>query len=915
MEAGGDRGRGRGGRGGGRGGRGGRGGGDFGGRGGRGGGDFGGRGGRGGGDFGGRGGRGGGDFGGRGGRGGGRGGGNEIFRMNAPMVQRESNAWRATKNVAGTNVEVLSNLAPINFDKTRVHVYGMSVEIKANGSNIGDDADWYGGAHRHCVRHLVRIHPELVDVLRNSIHFETSMVTAEKLPEEAIATPIAYSMNERTGRKVIERSYAITLAYMGERTPRLPDDSSLLNAIMGAVTGRVYTNRIGNKYVDSTISREVEGLTIADAVAPKVMRVNMGNNVSRDVLQLDMAVSVATTATCAEVIADLRRKHQSQEAFERAVSVELVGRRAISRTGKDEVIVKVAKVLFDKNATAETGLRNNPNGSYAEYFRAKYNLELDTTAPLLLCRSSDRHNRRLLTYPSDVLSPLNVPPSKTRILPVLCTIYPHERLRKVKAAISRLKATPAAAALMKLYGVRLDDTLLSVKGTVLKTPTVYIPNGGNFIAVNPSDPAYAGQQGFANALQRLRLPDRPLKFKRLLMDSYIRESSELTALLKKYNVSLPPPETHRFGMPHREKLHGSGDNTFCLLKLRDTDASTYNAWKRSLVEQGVPSQLVVKHLDRTIPDMVVQQMAAKVGQLCFLIDAEEHYPTKGSGGLLLIGVDVATSFKNDKQGSSDVRRTSYTIAFTAFHARGKEWNSYSNHYHVAGQQIVLFNAPRDGTESSSTTVQQAARMNASEVIPEKMDVFLKEVVAHFDLAKHKSGTAVIYRGTTSEGEISAAGLLGTKVSNALRGWDYAAVAVQRRSHTRFAWNIAAQLPNAGLAAELVNAPSGFCTPYATDEFITDATKKPAPSFYIIGAGCTLGHASNGYYAVVSRSAGLDIGKLQKLTYALCFMYPNKPAAMPSPLPLKSAAAYAAKYTMLAEIKEMPKAMRPYMHYL
>lgn len=745
------------------------------------------------------------------------------------------------------------------------------------------------------------------------------MLTVGQLPEEVVSASIAYMIRDSAKKgRTIDRHYTLGLGYDGVKKPSLPADSALLNALVGEAVGRVYRNRVGNKYIDVDRRREHDGLTIAEAVIPKVMKATTsaaGNGAPQDVLQLDVAAVVANADTCAALLARIPKGPD----YARRAATELVGEKVMTRTGREDIMLKIFKVLTDEFPTKATGLRSNSDGTYVEYFKTKYNIDLDPKAPLLLCRLTDRRDRRVFIYPSDVVSPMSVPESKKRVLPLICSIYPHERMAMVRAAVKRILESKEATGFLTAYGIKLGGGgLLQVTGRVLRAPTIYIPNNAGFIAVDTTSRACTGPQGFASELAKLRLPARGgggRPYSRLLFDRDLRCAPVLKQLLTKYNVNAPAPEEANFG--NMRNLPATTPDTFCVVNLRGTEAVTYNAYKRALSGKGVPSQMVAKPVDRTIPDMIVQQIAAKIGQMCFLIDAGEHITVKQGESLLIIGADVGMAFASTMKGSSNVRQTTYTAAFVAFNVKGKEWTTYCNHYQVKGQEMMLFKDDDSASEtaSSAPTQQAGARTNPSEAIALKMDAFLKETVAHFNLSKSK-GTAIVYRGSTSEGEISGAGQIAATLRDSLRGWECAVVAMQARSHTRFAWDVSAALPSADVAAnQLVNVPGGFCTTGGADRAITKADGTPVPAFFITGTGCTLGHASNAYYAVLGLTPGIKLEELKQLTYAMCFMYPNKPSSLPAPLPMKCASEYGRKFGSLPELLDLQPKLRTTMHYL
>ncbi|KAG5485359.1 hypothetical protein LSCM4_05995 [Leishmania orientalis] len=60
-----------------------------------------------------------------------------------------------------------------------------------------------------------------------------------------------------------------------------------------------------------------------------------------------------------------------------------------------------------------------------------------------------------------------------------------------------------------------------------------------------------------------------------------------------------------------------------MVKLRTKDAGPCSDFKERFARNSVISQMVVVNLDRNVPHMITQQVAANIGQLCFVTDVNE----------------------------------------------------------------------------------------------------------------------------------------------------------------------------------------------------------------------------------------------------------------------------------------------------
>lgn len=272
--------------------------------------------------------------------------------------------------------------------------------------------------------------------------------------------------------------------------------------------------------------------------------------------------------------------------------------------------------------------------------------------------------------------------------------------------------------------------------------------------------------------------------------------------------------------------------------------------------------MIRKSLEKNIPQMVVQQMAAKIGQLNYIIDASEVAPSLRNKPLIVIGADVGLSFKGDEKSGKNLEKTIYTVTFVAFCVEGKNWRPYCTHYQVSGRERILYSDPQGDSVSASGASEVSTREVPSQVLNEKMKDFINDVRNYFK--PHDQGTVLVFRGCPSEGEIAITENYENVIKSVLPQWRYAVITAQGRSHTRFGWNVNKSLPSVGVS-ELCNPPRGFCTEecgdFALGIYEEGKRVKLYETFYITGASCTLGHASNTFYAVLARSKELPLREL------------------------------------------------------
>jgi hypothetical protein len=354
-----------------------------------------------------------------------------------------------------------------------------------------------------------------------------------------------------------------------------------------------------------------------------------------------------------------------------------------------------------------------------------------------------------------------------------------------------------------------------------------------------------------------------------------------------------------------------------MVRLQTKDAQRYNDFKQRLARDSVISQMAVTELTRNVPQMITQQITAKIGQLCFVADVGEAGMAFSNRPVLVVGAVFSSSMSTLAEKYKTVNARLYTVAFVAFLANGKSWKPYCMHYQVKGEEQVVFEES-DEARSVSTASPAGRQQNANEVLNVKFPDFLKKVVAQFKLnGKDGKGAMVLYRGAMSDAEAAYAANMEQAMEQVLPSWDTATVVVQPRCHFRMGWDPTTTFPEAqgSKKGKYCNVPRGFVTNDCRIVFADFGPNAPVESFYLCGANCSLSHASNTYYLVQKRSSTILMEQLQQLTYNMCFMHPNKPDALPLPLLINCAIEYARKFGSLKEAKELPARMRPTMHYL
>ncbi|KAG5484749.1 hypothetical protein LSCM1_06570 [Leishmania martiniquensis] len=862
----------------------------------------------------------------RGGRGGDRGGPRGGFDGGSKNVSRNleklavSVAKENAQRLMSESLSVETNCFPIDVSDGKFHNYVVSFEFLENGRDMKGE-QW-----------KIDFQHELLRAIRKKRVREQHTQTEAEVEDlcvctgQAILAPkkldvedgfsIECVRKEKEGQTtILERHYRVSIRYDGELSLRLPEHAVWVNKILAYGLADTYSEHIGSSYVDMKSAVECgSGLVTMDAISLSVSRIikQGGEQTEMNVLQVDVSTKASTTTKCSDEMRRIRERNPL--VFKRAANEALVGVNVTTIYG-EPTFLRVKAIAFDVLAGSPAKLKANPEETFVEYFRRKYDATIDPTLPVLYCRFADRSKvSRLMPYPADVLQLSTLNSIQLSRLPTLCSIYAGERSRRINAALQRVLRSPSMAAVLQYYGIRIQSYPLMASGKVLPAPNIYVPTGlHRFNRIDAAE--FTGQAGFALGLKGLCHPNQPCKYQRLLMDEHFN-TGNIARWLREYNVALPKPTVVRFGsaVPPLKGQPG----TFAMVKLRTKDAGPYNDFKQHFARDSVISQMAVVHLHRSVPQMITQQVAAKIGQLCFFIDVNETGPSFSSRPLLVVGAVVGSAMSTLQEKHVSANVTLHTVAFVAFLAIGKCWKPYCMHYQVQGEERVLYTEGDVATSSLPADAPAGRRQNANEVLNEKFPDFLKEVAVHFQLDGNSTkGTVVLYRGAMTDSEVGFAANMSLAIEQVLPSWDAAILVVQPRSHFRMAWDFTTVFPEEKRNghAGLCNVPRGFCTTDCRFAFADVDPSTPVESFYMSSANCFLGHASNTYYLVQKCAATISLADLQQLTYNMCFMYPNKPDALPLPLPINCANEYARKYGSLKAVKELPQGMRTTMHYL
>jgi hypothetical protein len=286
---------------------------------------------------------------------------------------------------------------------------------------------------------------------------------------------------EKEGRKtVVERHYRVSIRYDGEVQLKLPEHAQWVNKIIARGLADTFPEHIGADYIDlkSRVDRG-HSLVTMDAISPNVSRVVRqvpgGKSEMQDVLQLDVSTKASTTTECHDLIHQISLR--SPQSAKREVSEALVGAKVTTMFG-EPTFLKVRSVDFTMKAGQPAKLKSDPDETFVQYFKRKCGATLHPDSPILFCRSADRTKKsRLLPYPADTLQLSSLSADQLTRLPMLCSIFPEERMKRVKAALTRILASKVMKAVLEQYGIRIQTQAIVAQGRVLPAPPSTCPPG------------------------------------------------------------------------------------------------------------------------------------------------------------------------------------------------------------------------------------------------------------------------------------------------------------------------------------------------------------------------------------------------------------------------------------------------------
>eukprot|EP00796_Vickermania_ingenoplastis_P004832 gene4832-biopygen9833 len=535
--------------------------------------------------------------------------------------------------------------------------------------------------------------------------------------------------------------------------------------------------------------------------------------------------------------------------------------------------VQGVTILGAINEAAGDRMREDDPTTYKEYFKKEYHMDLDPEGPVLKCRFAG--TRKLVMYPAEVLQPLFVFDIQS-INVQLCSMYPADRFRHIKDVLERAKKNDIGKYL-ESYGLSFTPSMVMMKvntsRNVLPCPIIYFPSGTKL-----DSKKYPEQLGF---------------IKELMNSANVRhEGKNLPQLMCTSNPQAVIDSLNGIGLGMKVgkgDIRRVADNSVYVVGMRGNQTPEYKDAKMACGTKGVVSQCYWRPLQAIIPKMIALQIAAKLGYFNFRIDLQAVAPSfapSNTSNVLIVGVDVGPPART---------RPARLLTCVAFYVKGgNQWETRCDHTWV-------------DTRNKANQDISVPRIN------EALKKFLEATAKYYNVAT-STGTLLLCRSPASSGELPMCFHWAGLCTSIFGKWNVCVVGSQSRGDTKLAWDTHGQ----GNTADFRNVPRGLCIDDSMTIPVTlngEQTYQVFRGFRLCGANCVLGQANTLLYLVFELGGKLTMKDLQQLLYALCYMYPNMPGALPMPLPIKAATEYNKKYNSLPDLKKLHEKMRSTMHYL
>jgi len=544
-------------------------------------------------------------------------------------------------------------------------------------------------------------------------------------------------------------------------------------------------------------------------------------------------------------------------------------------TIEDVVWTKTLKDTFELDKGSKT--------TYYQYFIDKWGLTAkDNLQPLL---KTSIGSRVVYLVPEFCLI-TDIDDFSRRKLPKLCSVKPEDRYKKINELVTELSSSKN---LFPNFNLSLDSKFenMNSRSSSLPYPTMYMPGVGKFLPnKNWRDKkvdfsAYKYKPGPLNVYVIFE----DSEFARKTKDSYIRDiSNDLTAASAPIkfqniiNIPVRPPNSFISSLNSTRLQEPLLILGFINERSKNPD---YNEIKQFCMARGHLSQCISisPHSEqkrrqgkmRNIVYNITKQVINKFGYLCFWPDGltTDVAPSLKGKKVLLVGVDVYHSQRVFQSAKGYTQRRSLAgFVGVLINERGGMRCSSSICPQEARQEIVG-NKEKKGEKQQSGVPKQVLEKPTISRDSEPLHTFLMQTMrAH----KFKPDVVIVWRDGVAETMIEDTKKHElSQISKALPDAKVIFTLVQKRIHARF----------------VVQARDGRVGNPAPGIVVNDLSPT-YPDFYLVPTSCNLSTVNPVRYVIVKDDKVMPLAEFQKLTYTMCFCYPNWTDSVKLPSPTQCA---------------------------
>lgn len=654
---------------------------------------------------------------------------------------------------------------------------------------------------------------------------------------------------------------------------------------------------------------ELEGL------AAEKMRIHPGfltqvsykafGGMNRLVMNVDVSHKIISNDSVLRLLTSIRGNRPWDKKSKTKARKELV--KKIVFTSYNTQSYTIENIDFDLSPNHEFKMTNYQTGesnniSYAAYTKKIHNISVSTTDQPLL--KTTGRNRQVIHLIPEFCCLTELSKDAKQLLPKTCSVKPHERVPRITKLPAFLNdANEKSSEVLKKFKIKIGTQPIKVNYRVMPKPTLVMPGRGEFTPQKQWGPDLRDLDFNVHNPTQLTI-----------FYTYGRYDEDAAHEISK-NIEKEFRKTHSHFKVHRNvfiDVHSTShlealrshndwknvkDNNVTIVSIFSDDFKGQNDYKNikeycarfGHQHQGVNSRNFSKSRNKAvILGNVARQILNKFGKLCYTVPIDVEAPFLKGRNVLFIGIDVYHSKINYEEAHMIYyqRRSIKSYIGYAVSAKG-QYKTFAHCVSRTGGQEVLC-SESDGTSvvsmgSDNTDVEGSAPLQRESGSSEEGPVlgnFVKKICNYLKLPKFD--LIVVYRDGVADSQIEFVQKEEVQeLQTAAPNSKLAFFVVQKEIHSRFF------LTHNG---EYFNVPGGT--------IIDQDAVNPQPEeggsiknvqprdFFLVPVDSNLSTCKPVRYVAIHLDDVCTMkdnySQLQRLTYALCHMYPNWPDSIKVP---------------------------------